>query len=140
MQTWGSEFLDTECYVQHPPPPIDPVTSDPWRIQSRWGPCIMVRRLYLEGVAQPERIRFCEGEDREKTDLVRAELLAEGLREPLELVIRLNQIVLRDGHHRLVASRDIPHFDMLPCFITPADAARPLADQLGELIFWASPA
>lgn len=139
LQPWG-EFIDTEWYAEGAPIPL---LSDPWR--QRPLNIVMVPRDILEAIVQPERMRFCDS-DHEKLAQVRAELLRDGLREPLELVLdNQGRIILRDGHHRLVVTRAWRHFETLPCIFTRSEQIRVagfgnLSSLAADLILRGSPA
>lgn len=124
--TWG-EFLDTEWYQEGIviERPVDPITLDPWRTSGRWeGRIFLISRELIEKVAQTERIIFCYG-DSDRVRHIREEIFTGGLREPLELVVDLNgRVVLRDGHHRLLATDGLEHFQKLPVIITHSDRIR----------------
>ncbi len=125
MEPWG-EFIDTEWYREGVivPTPVDPITLDPWRARYAGG-VVLVPRDILEAVVQPEQLRFCEQGDLTKVYEVRLQISMVGLLEPLELVVdSYGHVILRDGHHRLVATRGWDHFNYLPCVLTRADKIR----------------
>lgn len=119
MLNWGGEYLDLEWYYEPSPQP-EP-QPEPWR-QHRLAPqCVLVPRQILLSLAQGPRLVEV-GRDWAAIAEIRVQLENEGLREPLELVIdRDGRIVLRDGHHRILATDGMGQFDYLPVLITRSD-------------------
>jgi hypothetical protein len=114
---WG-EFLDFEWYYDSPGSPPRP---EPWRRHRLAARCFELPRELLEQLAQAPRLAQIS-RDVERLDHVRTSLADVGLREPLEIAVDgAGHIALRDGHHRLVATRTLPGFEHLPAFITPSD-------------------
>lgn len=117
---WG-EFLDHEWYYRAPPGRQLP---EPWRYHPVAPHCFEFDRSLIGLLAQPVRLRTIS-RDTERLGTLRSELLRDGLRTPLEAVADGNgHVVLRDGHHRLLASDGIPAFRAMPVFFSPSAGIR----------------
>jgi hypothetical protein len=109
------EFLDTEWLEPWPDPPTPGHKLDPWRADTT---AILVRGELVERVAKGERLAEIERFDRERIDAIADSIAEHGLREPLVvLVTDGGAIALKEGHHRLVATRRWEHFALLPVVI-----------------------
>lgn len=123
------EFLDHEWYSSFEPVP------EPWR-EHRWAArSFLFTRSFLLDLAQPERLQQVRA-DTEHIAALRHDLSVNGLRRPLEVVIdRAGRVVLRDGHHRLVASAGLPGFTTFPVVFTESDHVRVTARPFIEVAF-----
>lgn len=146
-EVWG-EYLDTEWYRDQVvvEVPEDPWTADPWRGQTKFGPMFLVPRDLLHSIAQTERVSWCMDHDHDQLMLVQKDIAERGIEEPLELVIDASgRLILRDGHHRLMATGWHPHFNLLPCYFTHSDrirasGAQPIGLLLTDLLARSVPA
>lgn len=119
MTCYGVEFLDLEWYYAEPPAP-EP-RPEPWRHHPLAGACLLFARDVLMAMAQGPRLALIS-RDGEYLDRLRASLVAEGLKVPLELVIdREGRIVLKDGHHRLLVTEGVEGFETFPARLTRSD-------------------
>lgn len=122
MEPWG-EFLDHECYYEPAPIPIDPWTLDPWR--QTHADVVLFPRDFIESIVQPEQLRFCLTTDLDRVWELEELIAADGLQEPFVIVLdHSGHVILRDGHHRLVAMRNWSHFDLIPCVIESSEKIR----------------
>lgn len=132
------EFLDTEWYQPWPAPPVPGHQLDPWRSDPS---ALLVNRELVERLAKGERLVEIERFDVDRIEAIAASIAEEGLREPLlVLVTDAGTIALKEGHHRLVATRRWKHFSSLPVVIRrgelknhrPVRIAEVLLDLLGD--------
>ena len=130
--SWG-EYLDDEWYYQSPAVPPRP---EPWRDHPLSSQAVLVPRHIVEMLAQPARVGQIS-RDTERLDSIRASLLSDGLKEPLEIVVD-GRIVLRNGHHRLTCTTELPGFEMWPVVFAPSDGIRcraiPIANVMALLL------
>lgn len=118
------EFLDNEWYDSKRYPRLAPHKLDPWR-----NKCLksvyLIPRSILEDIVQVQQYQYCISQDIEKVDLIRQSILEVGLEKPFEIVIdSRGVIILRDGHHRLIATQGLKHFDFIPCTISKSEVIR----------------
>lgn len=133
-----SEYEDTEWYQPWPEPPVPGHQLDPWRSDPS---AFLVSRELVERLAKGERLIEIERFDVDRIEAIAASIAEEGLREPLlVLVTDAGAIALKEGHHRLVATRRWEHFSSLPVVIRrgelknhrPVRIAEVLLDLLGD--------
>lgn len=133
------EFLDTEWYESERFIRQPGYMKDPWKSNKQYKDIFLVPRIFLETITQKKQYNYCLITDQEKVFEVKRDINENGLRNPLEIVVDSGgSIVLRDGHHRLLATDGIDHFIYLPCFMTQsenirASGARQLMDCLTEM-------
>lgn len=109
------EFLDTEWYEPWPEPPTPGHMLDPWRSNPS---AVLIERSIIERLAKGERLVEIERFDVARIEMIAASIEEEGLREPLLVLVTDNgAIALKEGHHRLVATRRWEHFRSLPVVI-----------------------
>ena len=131
-----SEYEDFEWYQAWPDPPVPGHQLDPWR--SSYS-ATLIRRDLVERMAKGERLAEIERFDIDRIDAIAASIAEEGLREPLLILVTdSGRIGLKEGHHRLVATRRWNHFSSLPVLIERGDLRnhRPIrvAEVLLELL------
>lgn len=133
-----SEYEDAEWYEPWPEPPTPGHMLDPWRSNPS---AVLIDRGIIERLAKGERLAEIERFDTARIDAIASSIEQEGLREPL-LVLATDggAIALKEGHHRLVATRRWKHFSSLPVVIKrgelknhrPVRIAEVLMDLLGD--------
>lgn len=110
-----SEYEDSEWYQAWPDPPVPGHQLDPWRATYS---VTLIQRDLVERMAKGERLAEIERFDVDRINAIAASIAEEGLREPLlVLVTDAGRIGLKEGHHRLVATRRWEHFSLLPVII-----------------------
>lgn len=117
------EYLDTEWLRPDRDEVLPTHMLDPWRNDPMWADRVaLLPRDVVRRTLQRRAVRHCETRDRDKVQLVRREIGKRGLERPLEMLTGRNGlVVLRDGHHRFLATEGIPHFKMIPCYFTATD-------------------
>jgi hypothetical protein len=96
------------------------------------GQSVLVPRDVIEVLAQPARIGQVS-RDTQRLDSIRASLLSEGLRAPLEVAIE-GRVVLRDGHHRFTCTGGMEGWDIWPVVFTGSDGIRVRAVPIADVI------
>lgn len=118
-EIWAGEFLDHEWF--HPGPAEPDPFPQPWLDHPESSRCFLFPRALLLEMAQGPRLALVSREVDYLAGL-RSSLSTVGLREPLELVIdRAGRIVVREGHHRLLATESLAEFDRLPAYFTQSE-------------------
>lgn len=139
------EFLDSEWYVPWDAPPPHPHERDPWRDRT-WPNLFLLPRGMIEVLAQHDRMVEIERYDQLRIQDVAESIERTGLQEPLRILVDYKgAISLKDGHHRVVATRRWAHFSYLPVRLEVVEALkvnRPprLAPMLSQLLAEARPA
>jgi hypothetical protein len=132
------EFLDTEWFGCWTEVEREPHTRDPWA--NKGLDVLLVERGILELAAQHERMVEIERYDQLRIEHVADSIERCGLQQALLLQVDLQgRVALKDGHHRLAATRRWSHFDLLPVTLEIVESLkvnRParLAPMLHELV------
>lgn len=96
------EFLDTEWYGWGQVPEGD---RDAWK-QGRWAATTVEIHLHLvRQLGQPNRLTEIALTDAELIDEITQSVLERGFDHPMIVVVdKHGRMLLRDGHHRLIAA------------------------------------
>ncbi len=130
---WG-EFLDHEWYAEGAPVVVP---QDPWRTNPLWaGQTVEMSREILKKMVNKEQMQRIQLRDMAKVHEVAASISEVGLERPLTLVVdRAGWIVLKDGHHRLLATEGMGGYESLPCTLKYSEKIRVASANLSEVLF-----
>lgn len=127
------EFLDE---LSHIAPWVPKKKLEPWRDSP-----MDVVLIPLEAVihfTDPAKLAFIEQFEYDQVEALRLVICSEGLKSPLEMVIDIfGKLTLRNGHHRLLALRDLGENEIPVYFLKSNNVrtfCRPLHEELPYLI------